>query len=368
MKITFVRETFLSGLNNVYQAVPSKTVLPILNNFYFECSPDKEAILSATNLEISITQRIPVISCEGDFVTAIPAAVLVDLVKAMKDDLITLEFSGTEVSIEGKQSKNKIKLLPANDFPFDEYGDEYDIVTDGDGLRKAIQRTIVSAAATTVTHAPILQGVLIESLFGDRTMLISIDGFRYSFHEIANKAEFGKDFTAVVPAAQLAIVAKALSSEEVRIGREKNKVIFKSGNVSIGCLVSEGQFPDYKQFPKSTGTKISLPTAMFLAACKQAMIFVNPEKNRLYLTLEPMFVHVSSEAQQNGESSVSCLVEYVEGNPGLNIILNGRFLLEILSLISSDKVFIEFKDARNPAMFRIDGEEKFLHGIQAIAS
>lgn len=364
MKITFVREMLLQGLNSVYQAVAAKPLLPILGNFYFEAKDGGDVVVSATNLEIFITQAVPYVSCDGKITTAIPASVFLELVKTMKDDLIVLDFQDTEVHIAGKQSQNKIKLISAKDFPYELPVEEYTLAFAAEEFKRAVQRVAFSAAASS-SHAPILRGVLVENV-GGVCQLVTIDGFRYSKHILTNKAEFSSEFSQVIPADQISVVAKAVADEEVKVGLSGNKVTFRSGKLMVACLILDGKFPDHKMFPTSSGIKISANTASLLSSCKQVKIFADPEKNRIYIKLMPMFMQLSSDEQAKGASSVDNLIEYAEGESGLQMILNAGYVAEALAIISSERVIMEFKNATSPAMFYVENEPNYVHAIQAI--
>src|SRR5579875_1799798 len=88
MKMTCKRQELSRGLAMVGHAVSTRSTLPVLANLLLTTEGD-HVRLSATNLEIAITCRVPAkIEAEGS--TTVPAKLLTDFVNALEAGEIEL--------------------------------------------------------------------------------------------------------------------------------------------------------------------------------------------------------------------------------------------------------------------------------------
>ena len=76
----------------------SNNTLPILDNFLFEMKQD-ELTLSASDLETSMTTRMA-IQCKEEGMIAVPAKLLLDILKSLPDQPLTFDVDGKTFGIE----------------------------------------------------------------------------------------------------------------------------------------------------------------------------------------------------------------------------------------------------------------------------
>ncbi|MCB0850898.1 MAG: DNA polymerase III subunit beta, partial [Bacteroidetes bacterium] len=99
-------------LSRIAGAIPSRSVLPIIENFLFEIDRDRLTI-STTNLETSMQTKLAVESRGEPVKVAIPARLLLDILKALHEQTITIIIDettfGVEISSENVKYKKKKK-------------------------------------------------------------------------------------------------------------------------------------------------------------------------------------------------------------------------------------------------------------------
>ena len=119
MKLIVSSSTLLKNLQKVSGVISSNTVLPILEDFLFDI---KSSVLtvSATDLETSISTSFEVQSAE-DFKIAIPAKILVNILKELPEQPVTITnrtlytIRNTNFIIP-KKALNQLKsIVPNND-------------------------------------------------------------------------------------------------------------------------------------------------------------------------------------------------------------------------------------------------------------
>lgn len=116
MTLTLDTERFKSALSNVGRAVASKPILPVLSTVLFQ-KQGSELKLTATNLEIFISESLTVNSDDPDFKIAVPADKLSSFVSKLKTDEINLTFDKEKAVFKSKGVKINVATMSADDFP-----------------------------------------------------------------------------------------------------------------------------------------------------------------------------------------------------------------------------------------------------------
>ena len=99
MKFNVPSKTLYSYVSAVSKVINSKNALVILNNFLFELDGDTLTI-TASDLENTLTARVPVTEAEGSGKFCVDARRVVDLLKSMPDIGITFEIDDNSLAIE----------------------------------------------------------------------------------------------------------------------------------------------------------------------------------------------------------------------------------------------------------------------------
>ena len=108
----------LKQLSKISGVIPSRSVLPIIENFLFDIA-DGKLTISTTNLEISMQTSLQIESRGGNIKIAVPAKILLDILKALPDQPITFSIDDDTFAIELSSETGKYKLSGENglDFP-----------------------------------------------------------------------------------------------------------------------------------------------------------------------------------------------------------------------------------------------------------
>jgi DNA polymerase-3 subunit beta len=98
-------------------AVDKKQSLTILSNILLKLV-DNQLLLTATDLEIEITCRVPCITQNHTGLITIPVKKMIDIIRSLEDDANpTISFKAGVVSIKEGRSQFKLATLPADDYP-----------------------------------------------------------------------------------------------------------------------------------------------------------------------------------------------------------------------------------------------------------
>ncbi|MEM8898496.1 MAG: DNA polymerase III subunit beta, partial [Bacteroidota bacterium] len=105
-------------LSRIAGAIPSRSVLPIIENFLFEIDQNSLTV-STTNLETSMQTKLTIESRGEAIKVAIPARILQDILKALPEQPITFLIDEENFGVEISSENGKYKISGENgeDFP-----------------------------------------------------------------------------------------------------------------------------------------------------------------------------------------------------------------------------------------------------------
>src|SRR3954463_14328057 len=181
MKLSTRRDTLFSQLQTVTRAASTRSAVQALSGVLVQARGDTVE-LRATDMEIGL--RVPL---EGevtrDGAVVLPARLLVDVVRALPGDTVSLELRPAEQDVEivAGAATFHIRTLRLEDFPpFPE--------ADGDGRGEVPGDPCVARVSKVRRSArrdeprPVLTGILVSAT-GDELRMVATDSYRLSVKE-----------------------------------------------------------------------------------------------------------------------------------------------------------------------------------------
>ncbi len=369
MRVSCMQENLTKGLNIVGRAVGSRSTLPILSNILL-ATDNGRLRLAATNLDMGITVWIGA-SVDEDGALTVPARTFGDLVNKLSPERVDLEVAVRNNSLRlacGATTAN-IKGIDAHEFPImpEPMDDDDWLPIPADVLAETIN--MVAFAAAKDDSRPILTGVLVEFSEGTLTMAAA-DGFRLSVREVPLEADFYASFSLVIPSRTLQELPRISADGpdvSLVLPKERSQVLFHMSDVDVVTQLIDGAFPDYRQIiPNEITTRTVVPTADFLRACQRADIFAREANHTIRLVIEPHdgmigSLKVRATASETGENE-GVVEASIEGE-GMEVAFNARYLIEVLNVITTDRVEIGTSRADKPGVLRPVGDSTFTHVI-----
>jgi DNA polymerase-3 subunit beta len=155
----------------------------------------------------------------------------------------------------------------------------------------------------------------------------------------------------------------------ITVTPNRNQVLFHATNLNVTSRLVEGNFPNYEQIiPAEWKTRTTATTTELLKAMRIASYFAKDNASVVKLTmnaageLEPGLLTISATAAEVG-SNQSQLDVVIEGEGG-QIQFNAKYMLDVLSVISSPTVAMETQTAGAPGVFKpISPDNNYLHVI-----
>ena len=201
MKFSISRDRFLAQLGVAVRGVSTRSAIQTLSGVLVR-SDEGRVELQATDMELGVRVRVDA-TAERDGRVVLPGRLLLDVVRSVPRDELTLEYRTSEqdVVIESGPSRFNLRTLPAEDFPkLPEPGAEAGMSVPTQAFVETISR--VARSASRDETRPHLTGVLVSASERDLRM-VATDSYRLSVKETVLEHPVEGSLEANVPARTL---------------------------------------------------------------------------------------------------------------------------------------------------------------------
>jgi len=373
MKITCVQENLNKALMGSSRIISLKSSLPILDNVLLSTDQGRLKI-SATDLELGINYWIGA-KIEEEGAVAVPSRLITDFISNIQEEKISIISSNnTDISIEGKKYKAKIKGVAVDDFPnIPNIKDECIFSISSKLLASAIPQVVFAAAADSTR--PILTGVLFK-FEKNNLKLVATDSYRLSEKtlKISKGSKAAENF--IVPTRTITEIGKLIkdAKDTTEVCFDGNQVLFDFGSIHLVSRLIDGEYPHYEQIiPVDFTSKIIVDKEEFFNVCKVASLFARESANNIRLSLKPEkdkegqgVLSITGQGVQIGESTSKIDVK-MEGKE-IEISFNAKYILDVLPNISEKNVEIKFSGAMNPGIIKGEGRGDYIYVIMPLRS
>jgi DNA polymerase-3 subunit beta len=126
----------------------------------------------------------------------------------------------------------------------------------------------------------------------------------------------------------------------------------------IGVLIItkliEGNYPNYRQvIPGETKERIALGREEFMHALRRAEIMTSEKSNSVKLNFGKNKLEITANSPEVGEAKESLAINY-KGKE-MAIAFNPKYMIDPLTALPDDEVFLELIDELSPGVLKING-------------
>lgn len=342
MKFIVSSTLLLKQLSAISGVISTSNTLPILDNFLFELDKDG-LIVSASDLETTMTTKVAVTKAEKPGSIAIPAKILLDTLKTFSDIPVTFTIdvkSTYSVEISAGEGKYKLSGHNAEEFPKTPTLDNSSAIQiPSYVLATAINKTLFATGNDELR--PVMSGVYCQ-LNANNIIFVATDAHKLVRY---TRTDVKSDETAsfILPKKPLNQLKNLLTHEEINVKIEYNNTntFFEFGNYSLICRLIDGKYPNYEAvIPTQNPNKLTIERIPFLNSIKRVSIFSNQSTHQVRfritgkeLTLSAEDLDFSNEAKER----MNCQYD----GEDMEIGFNSKFVVEMLNNIDSDEVCLE---------------------------
>lgn len=252
MEFTATASDLAAAVGLVRSVVPTRTTIPLLNNFLVEAKPDG-ILLTGTDMAVSLSAFEP---CEivATGQATLPAHALFALVKGLPSTkLVTIKVEEGRALLRCGKSSYNLGTIPVDGFPSMPEVDDADI--EFSISAEDLMEMIAATRSTTLDNVEdryFLQGICVHTS-GDDIVFASLNGKQFA--QIRKSKPSGlRDIaisgSPIIPNGFIKAAATALAAQEdaalvaVKIG--KRRASFSVGDITLAGRLIEGQFPLYE--------------------------------------------------------------------------------------------------------------------------
>lgn len=330
-------------LTKIIPAVPSRTPMPILENFLIEIKEGKLTIY-ATDLEISLKSSINIVA-EEDITLVIQAKLLYDIVRSLGDTDINFEVTkGGKVNLNTDNGEYTLSYLDPEEYPeipsFPKTEDEEEKINEiklnGDELKEALD--LSAFAMSKEEMRPAMMGVLLK-FYDEGLRFVATDG-----HRLVNllkkniQTEINDQY--IVPERAITVLLKILDEKDVNIFISNTHISFKLDDIELITRLIGQRYPDYESvIPMENEFKLKLKTKDLHNAIKRMMLFSPTNSRRVKFSVGENNLEISAEDLDLGSHAKESVVCEYAGDI-LEIGFNSAYVNDVLGHLGHQEEII----------------------------
>lgn len=351
MKISLSSSVLSSHLSTLSKIISSKNAMQILDCFLFE-SVNGMLSITASDNENMLRTMIPLENYEGEGRFAVNNRTILDAVKDLPEQPITIEVDTDTYSIRVIYQNGLYNFTAQN---ADEYPvspvmpDDCTLLTMGSGmLSDALTRTLFATAAEELR--PVMNGIYFD-LTSEALAIVASDGHKLVRNKIFTiKSEAPTSFILPKKPANLLknVLNKDDSEVEIRFNGRNAEIQFNDN--TLMCRLIDGRYPNYNSvIPTDNPEEITIDRKSLISALRHVLPFASENSQLVRLHIEMGKAEVSSEDIDFSTSAKEEITCDFNGTP-MNMGFKGTSLVEILNNLTGEQVMMKLADPSRPCL------------------
>ena len=337
MKIEIRKSLLEQVLTQLQPFLEKKDISQITSHIYLQA--EEKLILKATDYETGLKATIEDFNLIRPGKATANGKKLLDIIRILKDDTITLETKEETLHISQGHSKFKLPMFDANNYPdFPAIDNLPKIDIPGGEFISSLKK--IAPAIDTNNPKFELNGALID-IKENKINFVSTDTRRLAL--VTLDQSIGKTFNLIIPKKAIAEIQK-LFLDDITMYYDETYLIIQNENYLFFTKLINGKFPDYERIiPASLKYELNLPKDKMIEAIKQITIISN-ELKLIFLKDRIIFKSLSEEnieAQTEMEVATPFEEKFV-------MAVNSRYILDFLSHIDSNQFIMGINDSDLP--------------------
>ncbi|MBQ2587602.1 MAG: DNA polymerase III subunit beta [Bacteroidaceae bacterium] len=345
MKFNVSSATLCNRLQTLSRVLASKNSIQILDCILFELQ-DGKLRLTASDSETTLVSTLDVDEADSNGMFAIKAATIINGLKEISDQPITLDVNPEthEIVIYYQNGRSSFVGQGGEEYPsYPSISDSAQQLTiDANVLLNGISRAIFATAEDEIR--PVMNGVFFD-ITPDSVTFVASDG-----HKLVRDRSFtthGEQPASFIlpkkPAKTLKdILAKENGDAIVKFDDRNARVELE--NYTLNCRLIEGRYPNYNSvIPQDNPFRVSVDRVTLIGALRRVLVFASTSTSLVKLRVDQNDLIVSTQDidfSTSAEEHVLC--DY--SGTAMSIGFKGPFLVDILNCMSSQEVVLELAD------------------------
>jgi len=357
MKLIVSKDELQEKLSNIQNIVEKRNTMPILSHFLLEAGKNG-SFITATDLETALREPLA-LKVEKEGKICIPARKMFEIVREVDRDLSLESIDDQWLRIKTGASNFRLACLSSKEFPaWPGMEDMEEISLEAKTMAGLIEKTVFAAGYRDTRCS--LNGLLFHRTTDNRLSMVGTDGHRLAAMVHTIEGKLSEEKKMIVPKKAAAELRKILERREgsVRMVLSKNHVLFSIEDIQFLTRLIEGTYPNYEQvIPAANDKSIVIERGPFARALRRVSLMAKDKTNAVKMDLGDNKLTITTSNPDMGEATDEIAIEYTGEKTALG--LNAKYLLDIIEVMSSDRVIMEFQGALNPVLIKDEQDAEF---------
>ncbi len=362
MKFSIEQEKINGIMSIVQRCISQKSLQDILSNVLIEAK-EKEILFIAHDHKLACEIKADCEVIEPAKIL-VNASLLSEFIRKLRTGIVDFEKTGKFLTI--KQGETKIKLLTyeAEEYPrISRLQATESFSVPALMLKEMIRLTIF--AASNDEKSIHLNSTLME-VEKDSLSIVSCEFYRIAYKKniIRNNLQDGEKRKYLIPSRATNELQKILQqnsdSEMVDIKMTDRNIEFSINDCTISTQLIDKEYVDYQKIiPKEYKTKIVVDRKMLYDAIDRANLLVRmkDEKSVIFNIKDNKLSVLINSEMGNFYEEIPVKLEGVD----LEIGFNPKLIIDVLKVIDSEEVIMEFNSGIRPAILKTSEEDNYIY-------
>jgi DNA polymerase III, beta subunit len=297
----------------------------------------KDGVLNikATDHEIGLSYKLTNVKIMDEGEATANGKKLLDIIRSLKDDEVTLETVNNYLYIKQKNSKYKLPMYKFEDFPkFPTIENKNRFEIDAVMFGRSLKKILPNIDSNNPKFE--LNGAFID-IKENYINIVGTDTKRLSVFRLEMPTQ--NEFSLIIPKKAISEIQK-LFFDKIEIYYDENTLIAQSQNFEFFTKLINGKFPDYNRvIPKEIKRRLKLSRDKMLEGIKTISIISDTMK----IIFTPQTITFESVVEDNSEAKT--IIDFETGlDEEISIGVRNRYLLDFLLNIEESEFELGFND------------------------
>lgn len=364
MRFSIPNISLLPAVSSLCSIVERQQTLPSMNMILVEQVHSNILSLTATDNLMEMSWRISDVLLDELTPSLVPAQKLLEICRnSSQDAQITLESSTKNIKIRVGKRNYLLNTMPVDEFPKQKNEEETSSLCIGDGDFKYLLKKVSFAMAKNDARY-YLNGALF-SIAGDNITMVATDGHRLALCSLPQQIDVAADGQQVILPRKFVIELMRLlgdSDKEVRIKMNDRQICIDYENITIISQLVDGNYPDYQRvIPQAFAETVKLEHTMFRQTLEAACVIREERSQNVLLSFSNGKMLALTSNRDGEKAEVEQEIEY--SGDEFRIAFNAQYLLDVLTVVESDRICFSFKDNNSGAQISEEGTDATINII-----
>jgi len=352
MKFIASSSALLSHLQAISRVINSKNTLPILDCFLLKIE-GKKLTATASDTETTLVTNFDLIDSEGDGSFAIPSKTLLDSLRELSEQPLTIDIDENSLEVTIYYQNGKYKFIAQNGDEFPKMKELKDTSSNleipASVLLNGINSTLFASADDELR--PVMNGVVLD-ISPENVTFVASDS--HKLVRLTNTSVHGdQKAMLIIPKKPANLLRVILPKEtgQVIVSFDDSNIVFRLSSYTIFCRLVEGRFPNYNVvIPQNNPYKVLVDRVSFLNTLKRVAIFANQASSLVKMIISNNHIELTTQDidfSTSAEETISCQYE----GERITIGFKAQFIIDIVSNLNTQEIVLELADPSRAGLF-----------------